>query len=616
MRISNKQKQKARKVLYLFFLLSPSCGKIQKVMDENVKTFEFSIFHTEGVSQINCFSTELIEIQPGNNPTPVFSGYFKTKIGEEKTVNIESVRVRNPDDGKMIEKGKGSIEFFQDKMTIYIYTPFPPQRLSYLEIRGFYNPLQLDCSEIYKEFLEYGIYDKLYAIGRSSIIDPKTESKAMGVLSLVSFSDTFQSHLKTSREFPIAIELKRDENSKLRKFLLCGGIDEKTQNILRTCDILDESSMEILDGPIMNFPRILGAASKSPDGKIFISGGLDRDTKILPFVETYDPNLGIFIDIRRVIPRFGAFVFSTEKNIGIVGGISYQGNWEKQVEIIPQKKAGDESKPLKLLYFLENAGKFGSCIAESQDKIFITGGINNTPQVVILKKERIDVGTLEVKVNKINSAKVIFPLSATQLTKHGKLSFPYTIQSIDGKNIKFGNCKAVYFENKLVVATSYGEIYFIHLSKDEIVDAFPDDGSIDILGIKIPVSQDEFPYAVSKSKKGFSLEKLSDSKAALVGGYDYITFLDRATKVIIPSDEVLVISADSIYNIYRYKTRSPKKGTFSFLFEDEFLFIIGGSKDGKAEVIFIGNVEYPERITQSIMLTEGTSEEGGKTEEQ
>ncbi len=616
MRISNKQKQKVRKVLYLFFLLSPSCGKIQKVMDENVKTFEFSIFHTEGVSQINCFSTELIEIQPGNNPTPVFSGYFKTKIGEEKTVNIESVRVRNPDDGKMIEKGKGSIEFFQDKMTIYIHTPFPPQRLSYLEIRGFYNPLQLDCSEIYKEFLEYGIYDKLYAIGRSSIIDPKTESKAMGVLSLVSFSDTFQSHLKTSREFPIAIELKRDENSKLRKFLLCGGIDEKTQNILRTCDILDESSMEILDGPIMNFPRILGAASKSPDGKIFISGGLDRDTKILPFVETYDPNLGIFIDIRRVIPRFGAFVFSTEKNIGIVGGISYQGNWEKQVEIIPQKKAGDESKPLKLLYFLENAGKFGSCIAESQDKIFITGGINNTPQVVILNKERIDVGTLEVKVNKINSAKVIFPLSATQLTKHGKLSFPYTIQSIDGKNIKFGNCKAVYFENKLVVATSYGEIYFIHLSKDEIVDAFPDDGSIDILGIKIPVSQDEFPYAVSKSKKGFSLEKLSDSKAALVGGYDYITFLDRATKVIIPSDEVLVISADSIYNIYRYKTRSPKKGTFSFLFEDEFLFIIGGSKDGKAEVIFIGNVEYPERITQSIMLTEGTSEEGGKTEEQ
>lgn len=609
---NNKEKKDHRKVkvlsIFLFFLLYiTSCSKSQKSTTETGEKFEFSIFYSQSVSEINCFSVELIEIQEGNNPTAVFPGFFKTKIGEEKQIEIQSVKVRNPKNGQMIEEGKGSIEVFQEKITVYITTPFPPKRPSYLEIRGFYNPAPVDCAQIYGEFIESGIYENLYAIGRSSIIDPKKQRNAIGVLTLVGKSDTFQTYLTTTRAFPMTIEFKQDENSKFRQFLLCGGIDAETKSVLRTCDILDELNMTIETGPIMNFPRIWGAISKSHDGKIFISGGLDREANIIPFVETYDPTLGIFINIRRVIPRFAAFAFSTEKNLGIIGGINSQGNWEKQVEIIPHQ-SGDELKSVKLLYFLENAGKFGSCVAESQDKIFITGGVNNSPQIVILKKERIDVGTLEVKVNNINSAKVIFPQGTTELTEYGKISFPYTIKSLYGKDIKFGNCKAVYFEGKLVVATSYGEIYFIHLSKDEIIDAFPEDEGIDILGIKIPPSITEFPYSISKSKKGFSFHKLSENKAVVIGGYDYITFSDRTTKMIIPSDEVLLISSNN--DIYRYKTAFPREGAFSFLFEEEFMFIVGGSTDKRSEVIFVGNVEYPERIKRQIPLEGEQKQEG------
>lgn len=572
------------------------CRQVPSEKEAQENSFDFRFVYSSGVTDVSCFSAQLIEIQEGNVPTPVFSGFFKTILGSEKEVKIESSRVRDPFSGQMVDGGEGKIEVFQDELIVSLKTPFCPQRFSYFEIRGFALRPDQSCGDVHRDFLETGRYDSIQAIGRSQMIDPRKERRAVGVLTLLGSSDLLRHRLVMKRSLPMFIELPKDEQTKMRRFLICGGIDEERNMVLRTCDVVDELSLSSEPGPIMNFPRIFGAIVRAPDGRVSVAGGLDRNLQIVPFMETYETELGIFTKIRRIIPRFSPFVFSTENSVGIVGGINEDGLWEKNMEIIPYSSSG-EQRAAKILYFLENVGKFGACFAESMENAYVAGGINTSPELLILKKERIDVGTMEAKVKKISSAKLLtFSRPVTDLPDHGPIPSPQKIKSLNEKEIKFGNCKMVYFEDLIIIATSYGIIYHIRLDKDEISDAYPEDQGVDIVGIEIPPSHKEFPFSTRKSKKGFSFVKLNEEKAVIFGGYDYFFFPERNTSVVVPSYEVLLISRTSPKNISRYKIMFPRKGGFSFLFEEEFLFILGGNERGLAEIIFVGNIEYPERI--------------------
>lgn len=153
-----KRKYIGLRITYLciFVLLFWHCGKTQVAKTGAGEEFNFTFFYTEGISNVNCFSAQVIEIKEGNNPTPVFSGFFKTKIGEEKSVKIQSIKVMSSSDGKMIEEGSGTVEIFQDKISISVSTPFPPQRFSYFEIRGFRLDAEQSCEEVYDLFFSSG----------------------------------------------------------------------------------------------------------------------------------------------------------------------------------------------------------------------------------------------------------------------------------------------------------------------------------------------------------------------------------------------------------------------------------------------------------------------------
>jgi hypothetical protein len=540
--------------------------------------FAFEMIYTKGITEINCFSVQLIEIQR-EKIFPFLSGFLTVDLTKENQVKANKVEFRSQE-GEEWQYGKGEtlkgeeikVDIFQDRLTISIKSPVFPQNKIYLEARGFalFSPTQ-SCESVYEGFKKTGFSIQNVAIGRSRIIDPKKENKTKGILTKITQQNRFPSdttsftiegdELPETFDFkiayPIFSELEENPETKMRKIMLCGGINLEEKSVSRTCKIFNEETLSFEEDEIpMNSPRVFGSATKLLDGKILISGGLSYDLKPVGSFEIFFPDLGLFLKTTKTIPRFLHYTFSTEKNIGIVGGIGGNGLWEKDLEVFPLSPTESE-KIIKGLYILDYPGNLGSCFAENKNYIYIIGGINSR-KIVQIKKERIDLGTIEAQ--------------------------EFEAERIGENEIKsLGNCQAVAFEQRILGVSSLGYIFSFTVEQ----------GELKIQGQKLP---DISPNLI-RTKKGFSLQKISILKSALFGGIDYIKQKDSPYPIqITPSHELFIISPNGqISGVYR--TKYPRIGGVALLTQDEFLLIFGGTKEGKSEVLFVGNIIFPESIT-------------------
>ncbi len=552
--IENEKTKEILKILALSFILAIpiGCPKGGKSV-ETGKHFNADFYYTQKITNFSCFIIEFIEILPSNEVQPILAGYFTAKIGETSDTKAKDVKVFNKSNGIWESKGDVEIKILPEKLSVSVILPYLPYlRKTYLEIKVLTPQADELCKERFEDLLIKREYKGLVAIGRTPIFDPEQMNQTIGILSPVAESDIFPGVLSSTRAYPMAVQLDQNIKTGFRKFLLCGGMDILTHRVLRTCDIVDEENLSIVTGPVMNFPRIFGAISLISDGRVAISGGLDSLMKPVPFLEVYDPYFDIFLRITKVLPRFKNYMFSTDQNVVVVGGVGEGGVWDRRVEIFPH--AITQSKPAEIkrfLYTVENPGDFGACFAEDDLRAYIIGGIGSAPQITRIYKKGLDAGIVSAETVKIEG-----------------------IQS-------FGNCKALKLGAKLLVAGSYGQIYFITWDKESV-----------------SVSKEDLPKEVGqlkKSKKGFSFIKLSEGKAVMFGGFDYITFQEGQTSAVVPSSEILILSQDGIKQIKRAVYTS--EGGWAFLFADEYLIMVGGNKEGKAQVSFIGSVEFPEGIT-------------------
>ena len=573
----------------IFSTLITKCSQ-KETEEQKTKTqdFSFEIIYTKGITEINCFSVQLIEIQR-ERIFPFLSGFITVDLAKENEVKPNKVEFRSQEDeewqygkGEPIKGEEIKVDIFQDRLTINIKSPVFPQNKIYLEIRGFTLPSPTQsCESVYEDFKKTGFSIQNVAIGRSRIIDPKKENKTKGILTKITRQNKFPSdttagitiegdELPDTFDFkiayPIFSELEENLETKMRKIMLCGGINLEEKSVSRTCKIFDEESLSFEEDEIpMNVPRVFGSATKLLDGKIVISGGLSYDLKPLGSFEIFFPDLGLFLKTTRTIPRFLHYTFSTERNIGIVGGISGNGLWEKDLEVFPISPTENE-KIIKGLYILDYSGNLGACFAENKNYIYIIGGINSR-KIVQIKKETIDLGIIEAK--------------------------EFEVEKIGENEIKsLGNCQAVAFEQRIVVVSSLGYILSFTVEQE----------GLKIQGQKIT---DIAPDLI-RTKKGFSLQKISILKSVLFGGIDYIKQKDSSYPTqITPSYELFIISPNGQIS-GAYRTKYSRVGGVALLTQDEFLLIFGGTKEGKSEVLFIGNINFPENITTEKMPEEVT----------
>ncbi len=565
--------------LIFSILLNTKCGQKGTEEQKNkTQDFTFEMIYTKGITEINCFSIQLIEIQR-ERIFPFLSGFITVDLTRENKAQANKVEFRSQENEewqygkeKPIKGEEIKVDIFQDRLTINIKSPVFPQNKIYLEVRGFTLPSPTQsCESIYEGFKKVGFSIQNVAVGRSRIIDPKKENKTKGILTKITqknklssdttglilegddLPDTFDFKIA----YPIFSELEENLETKMRKIMLCGGINLEEKSVSRTCKIFNEETLSFEEDEIpMNFPRVFGSATKLLDGKIVISGGLSYDLKPLGNFEIFFPDLGLFLKTTRTIPRFLHYVFSTERNIGIVGGIGGNGLWEKDLEVFPLSPTENE-KIIKGLYILDYSGNLGSCFAENKNYIYIIGGINSR-KIVQIKKETIDLGTIEAQ--------------------------EFEVERIGENEIKsLGNCQAVAFEQRIVGFSSLGYIFSFTVEQ----------GKLKIQGQKIT---DIAPDLI-RTKKGFSLQKISILKSVLFGGVDYIKQKDSSYPIqITPSYELFIISPNGqISGVYR--TKHSRVGGVALLTQDEFLLIFGGTKEGKSEVLFIGNINFPESIT-------------------
>jgi hypothetical protein len=558
-------------------------GKGNKEQKPKTQNFTFEMIYTKGITEINCFSVQLLEIQR-EEIIPFLSGFVVvdfTKESKARASKVEFREIGREWQGGGTEPIKGEeikIDLFQDKLSVSIISPVFPKNRIYLEMRGFtlLDPTE-SCEAIYSNFRDYGISSqniaiRNVAIGRSRVIDPQKENQAKGIFARITPQNRFSTEpeniiiqgdeLPETFDFkiayPIFVELEENTETKMRKFMLCGGINLETESVLRTCKIFDEEKLSFEEEEIpMNYPRVFGSATKLPDGKIVVSGGLSYDLKPIGTFEIFFPELGLFLKTTKIIPRFLHYTFSTEKNIGIVGGVGDDGLWEKDLEVFPLSQTTESERFIKGLHVLDYAGKFGSCFAENKNYVYIIGGVNSR-KVAQIKKERIDLGTIEAQ--------------DFEITKLG-----------DNEIKSLGSCQAVAFEQRVVGVSSLGYIFSFTV----------DQGELKFQGQKLPDPEQE----LIRTKKAFSFQKVSDLQAVLFGGIDYIQQKDNPSylKQVSSSYELFVISSKGdILGKYKYRTKYPRIGGVAILTQGEYLIIFGGTKEGKSEVVFIGDINLPQ----------------------
>ena len=577
-------------LLSIIFLLG--CERKGKIEEEGEK-YEFSFFYTENITNISCFSVELFQVEE-ETFSQLITATFSEKITGGDKISIPEIWLKGKSEKfeKCKEEGRSSecdieIEFFPDKIQVLLSLPKGVVRNHiWLEMKGFFLPGEVSCQEIYTEYREAGFSDYLVALGRSQIIKPGDAKKSTGIFSFIFRSDTFGGILASTRAYPVVLKISGELEPD--RYLICGGIDLRTKSVLRTCEIFDKGSISTRVAPPMNFPRVFASATKLGDGRVVISGGLDSDMRPIPFYEVFYPDLDVFLKLTRTLPRFKHYVFSTEAKIGIIGGIGRGGRWERAVEVFSYriteaKSPEEESEVLKHLFTIDDTGGFGSCFAENDTYLFIIGGVGRR-KIVVLNKDRIDIGATEVDIKEFRENETIRTWRETQ--EGEEISF--------GEPIEFGNCKAVAFGQRIVVASSYGKILAFVKDREEIKkgDAryiYPDETGI-----------------THRSLKSFSFQKVSDNLAVLFGGILYTTYQEGGTKVISPSKDVFLITPDGRVK-GRYELVFPRQGGYSFMIDD-YLIFIGGTDEGKSEAIFVGNVHFPSAITQ-LNFSEGMKEE-------
>ncbi len=509
---------------------------------------------------------------------------FSEKITGGDKISIPEIWLRRGSEKfeKCKEEGRGGeceieIEFFPDRIQVFLSLPRGiVQNYIWLEMKGFFLPGEVSCQEIYTGYREAGFSDYLVALGRSQVIKPGSARSSTGIFSFIFRSDTFGDFLASTRAYPVVLNISGELEPD--RYLICGGIDLSTKSVLRTCEIFDKSSISTRVAPPMNFPRVFASATKLGDGRVVVSGGLDPDMKPIPFYEVFYPDLDVFLKLTRTLPRFKHYVFATEAKIGIIGGIGGGGRWEKTVEVFSYrtteaKSPEEENEVLKHLFTIDDTGGFGSCFAENDTYLFIIGGVGRK-KIVVLNKDRIDIGTTEVDIKEFGENETIRTLRETQEGKEISFEEP----------IEFGNCKAVAFGQRIVVASSYGKILAFVKDREEIKK-----------GDARYIYPDE-PGIAHRSLKSFSFQKVSDNLAVLFGGILYTTYQEGGTKVISPSKDIFLITPDGKVK-GRYELVYPRQGGYAFMIDD-YLIFIGGTDEEKAEAIFVGNIHFPSAITQ------------------
>jgi hypothetical protein len=598
--IKNKPRINTAYISIPFFLLSISilfyfslilgCKGAGKKEEKSLKEFTFNIYYTKRITEINCFSVQMIKFEE-LKPFIVLSGFFTADLSKQDTADINNLEVQEKEgEWRKAENEDIKINIRQGKLVVRVKAQLNDDKKTYLELRGFKTDPTSSCESIYQDFRKNGFSDKNIAIGRSKIFYPSRTTETNGILSLVFLSDEFPYNLTLKRAFPLVIELYENIDNKISQYLICGGIDTEKKTVLRTCEIFDTEKIELSDFIPMNFPRVFASATKLKDGKIVISGGLDKNFKPIPYFEILFPEFNLFLKITGSIPRFLHYTFSTEKNIGILGGVGEGGEWKREIETFPLSTT-EEEKIIKNLYILDNAGKFGSCFAENQNYIYIIGGVNSN-KIFRLKKERIDVGTIEADEYQIDSLN-------------------FSPDNLQERIRSIGQCQAITFGDRVLVAGNLGFVFFFTADNDGLKLLY----SRKIPGNytkKLESGDEEIQV---KKKKSFTLQKLSFRKAVIFGGVDYIkkqTNTITETKIE-PSKDIYLIDIFQLTKEGGFKEFSSlytRQGGIAFLLQDEYLAILGGTEEGKAEIIFVGEMKYPSAITE----LQGQGFPGGSTE--
>lgn len=183
----------------IFSTLITKCSQ-KETEEQKTKTqdFSFEIIYTKGITEINCFSVQLIEIQR-ERIFPFLSGFITVDLAKENEVKPNKVEFRSQEDeewqygkGEPIKGEEIKVDIFQDRLTINIKSPVFPQNKIYLEIRGFTLPSPTQsCESLYEDFKKTGFSIQNVAIGRSRIIDPKKENKTKGILTKITRQNKF-----------------------------------------------------------------------------------------------------------------------------------------------------------------------------------------------------------------------------------------------------------------------------------------------------------------------------------------------------------------------------------------------------------------------------------------
>jgi hypothetical protein len=229
------------------------------------------MIYTKGITEINCFSVQLIEIQR-EKIFPFLSGFLTVDLTKENQVKANKVEFRSQE-GEEWQYGKGEtlkgeeikVDIFQDRLTISIKSPVFPHNKIYLEARGFalLSPTQ-SCESVYEGFKKTGFSIQNVAIGRSRTIDPKKENKTKGILTKITQQNRFPSdttsftiegdELPETFDFkiayPIFSELEENPETKMRKIMLCGGINLEEKSVSRTCKIFNEETLSFEEDEI------------------------------------------------------------------------------------------------------------------------------------------------------------------------------------------------------------------------------------------------------------------------------------------------------------------------------------------------------------------------------